>query len=526
MTRPNTALVLEGGTVVDGTGGPAFNGDVLVLDGRVRGVGEIGVPARAERIDVGGRVVAPGFIDMHSHSDLALLCGPAVEVKVRQGITTEVIGQDGTSYAPASRDGLRFSRELFAPLNGEGENLDWSWRSVSEYLSRFRGIGQNAAYLLPQGTIRSSVVGPEDRPATGAEMDAMRSLVEEGMRDGAFGLSTGLSYPPGVFSSTEEVVELARVAGAHGGIYVTHVRDYGDGLAKAIGEALEIGRRAEIPVHFSHFHVSGPGREGRTEEFMAPIEEARSEGLRVTVDVYPYTAGCTTLAAFLPDRLKALSADKALAELKNSAGRARVVEELRTAGPGTTAAVGWEKFAVGGAANDSADGLRGKTLVEAARARGATPEDMICDLLVDSEMRASVVIFQGYEENVMHVLSDAEASIGTDGILGSGVPHPRAAGTFPRILRYAREGRFSLERAVEMMSGRAAATLGLRDRGTIRGGQAADLVVFEPERVSDTADYADPTLPPVGIPHVLVNGEFVVRDSALTGATPGAVLRR
>ncbi len=238
MTRPNATLVLEGGTVVDGTGGSAFRGDVLVVGGRVRGVGEIAVPAGAERVDVGGQVVAPGFIDMHSHSDLALLCEPAVEVKVRQGITTEVIGQDGTSYAPASRDGLRFSRELFAPLNGEGEDLDWSWRSVGEFLSRFRGIGQNAAYLLPQGTIRSSVVGPEDRPATRAEMDTMRSLVEEGMRDGAFGLSTGLSYPPGVFSTTEEVVELARVAGAHGGIYVTHVRDYGDGLAEAIGEAL------------------------------------------------------------------------------------------------------------------------------------------------------------------------------------------------------------------------------------------------------------------------------------------------
>ncbi len=259
---------------------------------------------------------------------------------------------------------------------------------------------------------------------------------------------------------------------------------------------------------------------------MAPIEEARSGGLRVTLDVYPYTAGCTTLAAFLPDRLKALPAEEALAELKNPAGRARVIEELRTAGPGRTSAVGWENFAVGGAADDSVDGLRGKTLVEAAWVRGTTLEDTICDLLVDSEMRFSVVIFQGYEENFMRALSDAEASIGTDGILGSGVPHPRAAGTFPKILRYAREGRFSLERAVEMMSGRAAATLGLRDRGTVRAGQAADLVVFEPERVSDTADYAHPKSPPVGIPHVLVNGEFVVRDSAPTGATPGAVLGR
>jgi N-acyl-D-amino-acid deacylase len=519
------AVVLSGGTIVDGTRSPSYRGDVLIEGDRITGVGTVGAPPGTERVDVSGHMVVPGFIDMHSHSDLALLTESLPEIKIRQGITTEVIGQDGTSYAPASPEGLRASRELFAPLNGEGETLDWSWSSVLEFLARFRRVGQNVVYLLPQGTIRFSVVGADDREATPAEIEKMRSLVDEGMRDGAFGLSTGLTYPPGAWTPTDEVVELSRVAGARGGIYVTHHRDYGEGLWEAIEETLEIGRRADIPVHFSHFHVSGPNREGSAGEFLAPIEAARAAGQRVTLDAYPYTAGCTTLTAFLPDWLKARSGEAILSELGDEAGRARVIEELRVKGPGRSAAVGWENFAVGGAAGGVADDVRGKRLGEAAQARGTTLEALICDLLVGSSLRVAVVVFQGHEENVRRVLADAEASVGTDGILACDVPHPRAAGTFPRILRYAREGMFSFEEAIEKMSGRAASTLGLRDRGTLQNGQAADVVVFDPTSVGDTADYAAPAAPPDGIPHVLVNGRFVMRDSVLTGELPGRVLR-
>ena len=525
MSRP-AATVLRGGTVVDGTGALARRGDVLIEGDRITGVGKFEAPPYAEHVDVSGHMVAPGFVDMHSHSDLALLSEAVPEVKIRQGITTEVVGQDGISYAPASREGLTLSRELFAPVNGEGEPLDWSWFSVGEFLARYRDIGPNVAYLLPQGTIRFSVVGTDDRQATPGEMDEMRSLVDQGMRDGAFGLSTGLTYPPGAWTPTEEVADLARVAGEHGGIYVTHHRDYGSGLADAIEETLEIGRRGNIPVHFSHFHVSGPGRDGQAGKFLAPIEAARDSGQRVTLDVYPYTAGCTTLSAFLPDRLKARPAGSILAELRDRAGRARIIEELRVNGPGKTAAVGWEDFAVGGAVGGVADDVRGMSLREAARTRGTILEALICDLLVDSGMRVSVVVFQGHEENVRRVLADLEASVGTDGILACDVPHPRAAGTFPRILRYAREGLFSFEEAVAMMSGRAVATLGIRDRGAIQVGQAADLVVFDPTSVTDTADYAAPVASPIGIPHVLVNGEFVVRDSLLTANLPGRVLYR
>jgi N-acyl-D-amino-acid deacylase len=523
MTQPH-AVVLRGGTVVDGTGSPSFRGDVLIEGDRITGVGTVSAPPYAEGVDVSGHMVAPGFIDMHSHSDLALPSESVPEVKIRQGITTEVIGQDGTSYAPASPEGLIASRELFAPVNGEGEALDWSWSSVREFLARFRKVGQNVAYLLPQGTIRFSVVGADDREATPAEIDEMCSLVDEGMSDGSFGLSTGLTYPPGAWTPTDELVKLSRVAGAHGGIYVTHHRDYGGGLAEAIEETLEIGRRADIPVHFSHFHVSGPGRGGRAEGFLAPIEVARASGQRVTLDAYPYTAGCTTLTAFLPDWLKASSTQEMLAELRGEVGRERIVEELRDNGPGKTAAVGWEDFVVGGAASGVADDIRGKRLVEAARVRGTTVEALICDLLVDSSMRVAVVVFQGHEDNVRRVLTDVEATVGTDGILACDVPHPRAAGTFPRILRYAREGLFSFEEAIQMTSGRAASTLGIRDRGTIRNGQAADVVVFDPTSVADTADYSTPAAPPGGIPHVLVNGRFVVRNAVLTGELPGRVL--
>lgn len=523
MTRSAT-VVLRGGTIVDGTGTPAFNGNLLVDGDRIAQIGQVNAPAGTESIDVSGYMVAPGFIDMHSHSDLALLSESAPEPKIRQGITTEVIGQDGISYAPATPEGLTASRDLFAPLNGEGETLDWSWSTVGEFLERFQSIGQNVAYLLPQGTIRFSVVGTEDRRATPGEIDEMCSLVEQGMRDGAFGLSTGLTYPPGVWTSTEEVIQLSRVAAKHGGVYVTHHRDYGDGLEDAIEEALEIGCKADIPVHFSHFHVSGPTRDAKAEEFMAPIDSARASGQRVTLDVYPYIAGCTSLTAFLPDWLKSLSKEAALAELRDENKRTRITDELHASGPGKTAAVGWENFAVGGAADGVADDIRGKRLGEAARIRRTALEDLICDLLADSAMRAAVVIFQGHEDNVRRVLADPEASIGTDGILACSVPHPRAAGTYPRILRYAREDWFSFEKAIEMITGRAAMTLGIRDRGTVQVGQAADIVVFDPAKVTDTADYSYPGSTPQGIPHVLVNGKFVVRDSTLTGDSPGRVL--
>jgi N-acyl-D-amino-acid deacylase len=519
-------VVFQGGVVIDGTGSQARRADVLVEGDRIVEIGSFNPPSDAQVVDVSGCVVTPGFIDMHSHSDLALLTDPAPAVKVRQGITTEVIGQDGISYAPATPEGLTASRELFAPLNGEGETLDFAWSSVGEYLDRFQDIAQNVVYLLPQGTIRFSVVGVDDREATPSEMAAMRSLVDEGMRDGAFGISTGLTYPPGVWTPTDDIVDLARVAGECGGIYVTHHRDYGEGLGEAIEEALEIGRRAEIPVHFSHFHVSGPEREGRAGEYLAPIEEARTVGMKATLDVYPYTAGCTTLSAFLPDWLKARSKRAILEELRSENGRRRVVEDLRALGPGKTAAVGWENFAVGGAAGGVADELRGKSLTEAAELRNTTVEELVCDLILESGMRTAVVVFQGYESNYRRVLADPEASIGTDGILACGVPHPRAAGTFPRVLRRAREGEFSLEQAVRMMSGVAAETLSLRDRGILRPGLAADVVVFDPETVLDTADYGNPTAAPHGIPHVMVNGRFIVFDSRITGECPGRVLRR
>lgn len=514
-------LLIRGGVVVDGLGSPGRRADVAIRGGRIAAIGE---DLRGGRIvEAAGRVVCPGFIDMHSHSDLALIGTPALEMKLAQGVTLEVLGQDGLSCAPVSDDSIDLVVALIAPLDGEAERA-WGWRSVAAYLATLdRRVAQNVAYLVPHGTVRACVLGADEREATAAEIELMAALVAQGMRDGAFGLSTGLSYPPAHASTTEEVVALASELPAFGGIYVTHLRSYGGELLSATEEALEIGRRTGVPVHFSHFQAPGRQNHGRARDLLEMLEDAQATGLNVGFDVYPYESASTVLTAFLPPPVRYLPRASAMSLLADPVSRGELVDQIDNGRP-FGMDVEWSDLRIANGL-DLVGGSEPR-LVEVARTRGASIGETIATLLELSECRASVVAASTLESDVTICLAHPLATVGSDGLLVGERPHPRGFGTFPRYLRRVQANGASLEEAVAAMTSRAARRLGLSDRGRVAVGAAADLCVFDPEEFHDEATYDEPTRLAKGMDTVLVNGVVVWEHGTTTDQTPGIALRR
>ncbi len=513
-------LLLRGGLVVDGLGSAPACLDVGISDGRISSVGEE-VDCRRV-LDVDGLVVSPGFIDMHTHSDLALVEGGVLEMKLAQGVTLEVLGQDGLSCAPTTQERFELVGDLIAALNGETAE-PWEWRTVGEYLERLdERVAQNVVYLVPHGTVRACVLGAEEREATPDEIEQMRRLVAHGLADGACGLSTGLSYPPAHASTTDEIVALAEVVAASGGIYVTHLRSYGDRLLEATDEALEIGQRANTPVHFSHFQAPGKRNHGLAQRLLGRLEKAREDELDVSFDVYPYEAASTMLTAFLPPPVRYLPRREAIEALRNDSVRDALTTQIDHGRP-VGMDIEWSDLRIA----NGLDLLGGDEpgLVEVSRRRGETIGETVVSLLELTECRASVVAASTLESDVTACLVHPFATVGSDGLLVGDRPHPRAFGTFPRFLRRARASGLSLEEAVTAMTGRSAARLGLTDRGRITVGAAADLCVFDPERFVDLATYDDPTHLAEGMELVLVNGVAVWEDDHATGETPGQALQ-
>jgi N-acyl-D-amino-acid deacylase len=521
-------LLVRGARLVDGTGNPWTRGDVAVAGDSIAAVGRVGLADASRVIDGDGLVVCPGFIDLHAHSDLQLFVDPSHAPKVRQGITTEVIGQDGLSYAPIRPDVLPVMRDLVAGING-APDISYDWATVAQFLDRLDGVGPavNVLHLVPHGALRLSVLGMEPRAPSGAELARMQEMAAAGMADGAFGLSTGLTYAPAQWSDTHEIVALCRSIASYEGVYVTHHRDYGARLVESVDEALQIGRDAGVAVHFSHFHISGSPWRGRAAEFLSRIDAERADGRDITLDAYPYLAGSTFLAAWLPESAQAGTPAEVMARLRDAEQRARIVSELN-GGPRTYVVCTWEDFQIAGVRTEQNRSAEGRRLPELAAARAVSVGDLIVDLLLEEEMEVSILAFVGNEDNVREIMRHPVYTVGTDGILVGGAPHPRAYGTFPKLLgEYVRDLQLmSLEEAVRKMTSAAAQRMGIRDRGLLRTGMKADLVVFEPAAVGSPATYADPKRFPTGIPYVLVNGTPVVWDGRHTGATPGRVLRR
>ena len=528
---PDHDLLLRGGLIVDGSGGEPVTGDVLVRGGRIAGVGgRIDAP-RARVVDVGGLAVAPGFIDMHAHSDLAVIADGAHLAKVTQGVTTEVVGQDGLSYAPVTDETMATVREQIAGWNGIPDGVDFAWRSVAGYLAEVdrNGSATNVAYLLPQGTIRMNVVGTGDRRATPAEIAAMRAQVDRGMREGAFGMSSGLTYVPGIFADTDELVALAEVVARHGGFYAPHQRSYGAGALAAYAEMVDVASRSGCALHLTHATMNFPENRGRAGELLALVDRALDDGVDVTLDSYPYLPGSTTLSALLPSRAAVGGPERTLARLRDAAERAWIAHEVEVVGSDGChgVPVDWDTIEIAGVRDAVLGDRVGRTVARIAADERRPPVEVFFDLLVADRLGTSILQHVGDEQNVREIMRHRRHTGGSDGILVGAKPHPRASGTFPRYLgRYVRdEGVLSLAEMIVHLATRPAARLGLSDRGRIAEGFVADVVVFDPATVADRATPDEPRLTAAGIPWVLVGGTPVIEDGARTLARPGRALR-
>jgi len=527
------SLLIRNGSLIDGTGAPARRADVAVEGDRVVAVGS-GLQGEARRvIDAGGHVVAPGFIDAHAHSDLFYFDCPAAESKLRQGCTTEVVGMCSFSPAPvspASRDAVR------AWAGGIGARLDIRWETFGQYLDLLRAAtpSVNVVHFVGHGALRLATIGPENRPAGPDDLKAMERLVAEAMEAGAFGLSTGLVYPPSAYSTTEELIALARSMARRDGLYFSHIRGEAAMLEASIVEAIRIGVEGKVGVQIAHVKAAGRENWSKIDRALALMDEARARGVDVWGDAYPYHAGSTKMDNLLPAWVHDGGVAKLLERIADRATRRRIVEECLVDGErwGTAAmgAVGFDEIRIATCARRDLEGL---TLAALARQTGTTPAEAMLNLLLAEKATVAMVAFSQSPDNVEKVLRHPAIMVGSDSIglfAGEapkpGKPHPRAYGTFPRVLGvYAREHKlFSLETAVHKMTGMPAARLRLRDRGRVHEGYAADLVVFDPATVKDEATFADPHRYPTGISHVIVNGDVVVDSGRFRAAGSGRVL--
>lgn len=521
--------IFRNGEVIDGSGRTRFKGDVAVEGDEIAAVGDLREMKAAEEIDIAGKVIAPGFIDMHSHADLSIPLVPEADSLVHQGITTIVTGHCGHSPAPITDKNRSEVKEL---LGEEDIEIPWErLETFAGFLSYMREIGMslNMIPVVGQGMIRSAVVGYSSERPNEDQIEQMQRLVEQALDEGAIGISTGLIYPPGSYASTEELIEVTKPVGARGGIYFSHIRGEGDTLLEATKEEIEIGRKSGARIHHSHFKAAGRENWDLAEPAMRLIDEANAEGLRMTADMYPYLAGATSLVAILPEWAQDGGFSAIVGRLTDKETRAKMTESMKSEGFFKVAE--WDKVLIPSSSNQD---YIGKYIAELAEGAGKTPYDWIFDALLETKGQTGMILFMMSEENVKKQLTHPAMMIGTDasgvpfeGPLAKGAPHPRSFGTFPKVLgKYVREEKvLALEDAVCRMTGFPAATLGITNRGLLQKGNKADLVVFDPLTVIDKADYVNPFQKPEGVDFVIVNGQYVVKNGSHTHARPGAVIK-
>jgi N-acyl-D-amino-acid deacylase len=527
------SLLIRGGTVVDGSGAPGRAADVAVEGERIAAVAP-GLAGQADRvIDAAGKVVSPGFIDMHSHSDLFYFGCPSAESKIRQGVTTEVVGMCSFSQAPLrpeQRDVVR------GWAGGIGASLDLRWETFAQYLDALRAMrpSVNVAHFVGHGALRIAGMGFEARPAGSDDLKAMQRLLGEAMDAGAFGFSTGLVYAPSAYSETSELIALAKAMTSRGGLYFSHIRGESSMLLDSFTEAIRIGEEAGVGVQISHVKASGKENWPKIDAALRMFETARARGVDVAGDVYPYNAGSTKLDNMMPTWAHDGGTVKLLERLADRATRRRIVEECLIDGErwGTLSqgGIGFDQVFIATCRRRELEGLN---LAQIARQAGQPPAEVLMNLLLEEQCTVGMVSFSQSIDNVAKVLAHPHLMIGSDSIPlyegdgdRPGKPHPRTYGTFPRVLgEYARERKlFSLETAVHKMTGMAAARMGLRDRGLVQPGVFADLTVFDPATVKDESTYPEPHRYATGIPYVVVNGAVVVDDSRMSAARPGRIL--
>jgi len=533
QSTPAFDIVITNGHIIDGTGSPWYSGDVGIRDGKVAAIGNLSAAPCKRTIDAGGKVVAPGFIDMLGQSDLTILVDPRLPSKIYQGITSEITGEGG-SAAPLNDAIIQSDRSGY-----DHYKIDPDWRTFRQYFARLekQGMGINLASYVGATQVRRMVLGDNDVQPTPAQIDQMKALVEQGMKDGAVGVSTSLEYAPAPYAKTDELIALASVAGKLGGIYATHMRNESDSVLESIDEALRIGREAHIPVEIWHFKVAGKNNWGRMPELIAKVNAARAAGSDVSADTYAYTAWFNDFSAFIPPWAHDGGTAKLVERLKDPAARARIRKDMLT--PSRDWDNEWqeipgpEAIMIGAVENPKLLPMQGKRLSEIAKLWNEDPMDALFDFLIQ-DPSTGVAVFGMSQPDVTLALQQPWVSIdndseGTspDGILGQAHPHPRAYGTFPRILRkYVREDKaLSLEDAIRKFSALPAQRMRLTDRGVLKSGMWADIVVFDPATVRDLATFDNPNQLSVGMEYVLVNGVPVIDQGKMTGKLPGKILR-
>ncbi len=527
-------VVIRNGHIVDGTGSPWYAADVGIRGGKIAAIGRLEGVAAKRLIDARGMVVAPGFIDMLGQSELTILVDPHLPSKIYQGITTEVTGEGG-SVAPLNDAIIKADHVTY-----EHYGIRPEWRDFHGYFERLRkqGMGINLASYVGATQVRRMVLGDDNRAPSPAELERMKALVREAMRDGTVGLSTALQYAPAPYASTEELIALAAEAAKLGGIYASHIRNEGDAVLSALDEAFRIGREAHIPVEIWHLKAAGKPNWGRMPQIVARIEEARRSGLDVGANTYAYTAWFNSFSAVIPPWAHDGGDKKLIERLKDSGLRARIRKEMLT--PGGAWDNEWqevpgpEAIMVAVVQNPKLLPLQGKTIAEIARLWNKDPIDTVFDLLIEDEAFTNVAVFGMSEPDVALALQQPWVSVCNDsqgtapgGLLGKEHPHPRAYGTFPRILRkYVRdEKKLTLEDAIRKFTALPAARMRFADRGVLKAGMWADVVIFDPDEIHDEATFAEPNKLSVGMRFVLVNGVPVIEEGKMTNALPGMVVR-
>ncbi len=534
ISAPQYDLLINNGRIIDGSGGAGYDADLAIKGDRIVRIGKLKNASAARVIDAAGMVVAPGFIDMLGQSETYLLIDPRAMSKVMMGVTTEVTGE-GESIAPINERLIKEQEDF-----NRRYDLTIDWRTLGEYFKRLerQGSGVNLATFVGATQVREYVIGFDNRPPTPAELEQMKELIAAAMKDGALGVSTSLQYVPARFASTDEIVQLAKVAHQYGGIYATHQRSEANALDESLAEVFDIARRAHIPVEIWHLKTAYKKNWGRMPEVLEKIKRARAEGLDITADVYPYIAGSTSLSACLPPWALEGGTEKMLARLRDPGIRERLKKEI------TTDSKEWENiyFGSGGApgvligsvVNRELESMQGKRLSEIAVAQGKEPLDALFDLILADHGQTSAIYFMMSENDLRAAMRAPFVSFCTDsgarandGPLAGAKSHPRGWGSYPRILgRYVREDRIlTLEQAIHKMTGMPARRVGLVDRGLLRAGSYADVTIFDPKRVLDRATFEMPNQHPEGIKYVIVNGQISVDDGQRTTALAGRVLR-
>ncbi|MGL4392487.1 MAG: amidohydrolase family protein, partial [Fusobacteriaceae bacterium] len=527
-------ILIKNGLIVDGNLGTPYIGEVLIENEKISEIGVKLNTGKVDRIiDATGLVVSPGFIDTHTHSDLKILETPYNEVKARQGITTEILGQDGISMAPLPLEYISAWRKNLAGLDGVSDKINWEYRNTDGYLNQMaKGtVGLNYAYLVPHGNVRMEAMGLDGVPANDDQIRKMCEITRREMEAGAFGLSTGLIYIPCAYAETKELIEMCKVVAEYDGALVIHQRSEADTILESMNEVIEIGKKSGVRIHFSHFKVCGKNNWKFLDQVMELLEQAQKDGVKVSCDQYPYPSGSTMLGVVLPPWAHAGGTNKLMERLKNTADRAKIKEDIKNGIPGWDNFMefaGLEHIFVTSVKNPKNYDAVGKSLIELGDMKQKDPIDATLDLLLEEENAVGMLNFYGHEDHVIRILKRPETNVCTDALLAPGKPHPRAYGSFPRVIaRYVRENPvLKIEEAVYKMTKKAAEAMRLKNRGELKVGNYADITIFDLETIKDTANYLDPIKFPDGILYVIVNGTPIIDNKEFKEVAPGHVIRR